>query len=335
MIFYEIFALLRWRSIIPIYLLDSLVTMPKIPKKSRLDDANLQIIEDFLDSIWVEKGLSANTLTSYRTDLVKMAEFLTLQHSDFSLLKFDQYQVHEYLGHRYDKNLSERSTARYLSSLRAFLHWCQENGFREDDPISLIQNPKLPKSLPKALTEKQVEALLNAPDTDADPVQLRDKAMLELLYASGLRVSELTGLQLNQVSLQQGVIRVTGKGNKERLVPMGEDAVEWIERFMRQGRGLLLKQNVDVLFPSSRGVQMTRQTFWHRIKFYAKKAGIKAELSPHTLRHAFATHLLNHGADLRVVQMLLGHSDLSTTQIYTHVATERLQKLVAQHHPRG
>jgi integrase/recombinase XerD len=264
-----------------------------------------------------------------------MTEHLTKQDSSFSLTDFDQYQVHAYLGHRYDQGLSERSTARFLSSLRAFLKWCQENNYRKDDPISLIQNPKLPKSLPKALTEKQVDALLDAPIPDEDPIQMRDKAMLELLYASGLRVTELTGLHLNQISLQQGVIRVIGKGNKERLVPMGENAIEWIERFMRQGRGMLLKQSSDVLFPSSRGVQMTRQTFWHRIKFYAKKAGIKAELSPHTLRHAFATHLLNNGADLRVVQMLLGHSDLSTTQIYTHIATERLQKLVTQHHPRG
>lgn len=313
----------------------SALSMVKKHRTPKLDENNLQLIEEFLDSIWIEKGLSTNTLASYRTDLLKMSEFLYARSADFNLTAFDQYQVHEYLGHRYDQGLSERSTARFLSSLRAFLSWCQDNGLREDDPISLIQNPKLPKSLPKALTEKQVDALLNAPVTDEDPVQLRDKAMLELLYASGLRVSELTSLHLNQVSLQQGVIRVTGKGNKERLVPMGEDAIEWIERFMRQGRGLLLKNNVDVLFPSSRGVQMTRQTFWHRIKYYAKKAGIKAALSPHTLRHAFATHLLNHGADLRVVQMLLGHSDLSTTQIYTHIATERLQKLVAQHHPRG
>lgn len=302
---------------------------------SKINEHDLQLLEEFLDAIWIEKGLSKNTLASYRTDLVKMTEYLTREEEGFAILDLSPLQVHAYLAYRYEQQISERSTARFLSSLRAFLNWCQENGLREDDPISLIQNPKLPKSLPKALSEEQVDALLEAPEVDADPVQMRDKAMLELLYASGLRVSELTGLHLNQISLQQGVIRVTGKGNKERLVPMGEDAMEWIERFIRQGRGLLLKQNSDVLFPSSRGTQMTRQTFWHRIKFYAKKAGIKAELSPHTLRHAFATHLLNHGADLRVVQMLLGHSDLSTTQIYTHIATERLQKLVTQHHPRG
>lgn len=305
----------------------------KMPPKIQPHD--LALLEDFLDAIWIEKGLSKNTLSSYRTDLAKMTEYLNHKQPDFALLDLDQYQVHSYLGHRYDQGLSERSTARFLSSLRAFLKWCQENNLREDDPISLIQNPKLPKSLPKALTEKQVDALLDAPEPDEDPIQMRDKAMLELLYASGLRVTELTGLQLNQVSLQQGVIRVTGKGNKERLVPMGEDAIDWIDKFMRQSRGMLLKHNSDVLFPSSRGVQMTRQTFWHRVKYYAKKAGIKADLSPHTLRHAFATHLLNHGADLRVVQMLLGHSDLSTTQIYTHIATERLQQLVQQHHPRG
>lgn len=309
--------------------------MPQNKRKLKISETDLQDLEDFLDAIWVEKGLSKNTLASYRSDLVKMIEHMTSESSDFCLMTIDQYQVHTYLGHRYDIGLSERSTARFLSSLRAFLKWCQENNLRDDDPISLIQNPKLPKSLPKAISEKQVDALLEAPETDSDPIQMRDKAMLELLYASGLRVTELTGLHLNQVSLQQGVIRVVGKGNKERLVPMGEDAIEWIERYMRQGRGMLLKQNSDVLFPSSRGVQMTRQTFWHRIKIYAKKAGIKSDLSPHTLRHAFATHLLNNGADLRVVQMLLGHSDLSTTQIYTHIATERLQKLVTQHHPRG
>ncbi|MEP2603225.1 MAG: site-specific tyrosine recombinase XerD, partial [Paraglaciecola sp.] len=205
---------------------------------------------------------------------------------------------------------------------------------RADDPISLMQNPKLPQTLPKTLSESQVEDLLNAPQTD-DPIQLRDKAMLEVLYATGLRVTELISLRLDQVSLVQGVVRVTGKGNKERLVPLGEEAIEWIVQFLKEGRTLLLKSESDIVFPSKRGVAMTRQTFWHRIKIYSQLAGIKTELSPHTLRHAFATHLLNHGADLRVVQMLLGHSDLSTTQIYTHVATERLQKLVAEHHPRG
>ena len=205
---------------------------------------------------------------------------------------------------------------------------------RADDPVSMLQNPKLPQSLPKTLSESQVIDLLNAPKID-DPIQLRDKAMLEVLYATGLRVTELVSLRLDQLSLQQGVVRVIGKGNKERLVPLGEEAVDWVAKFLKQGRGMLLKSESDIVFPSKRGVAMTRQTFWHRIKLYSKMADIQSDLSPHTMRHAFATHLLNHGADLRVVQMLLGHSDLSSTQIYTHVATERLQKLVAEHHPRG
>ena len=304
-------------------------------KKTEISSDNLTLLETFLDSLWLEKGLSKNTLSAYRTDLVKLTQHLTIENNQFDLLSLAHTDIQAHLAWRYDQQLSKRSTARFLSSLRAFFAWCQETERRDDDPVSLISNPKLPKSLPKSITEDQVEALLSAPVVDEDPIQLRDKAMLELLYATGLRVSELVGLQMNQVSVQQGVIRVTGKGNKERLVPMGEDAIDWLQRFVRNGRGLLLKQNSDVLFPSSRGTQMTRQTFWHRIKFYAKQAGITTELSPHTLRHAFATHLLNYGADLRVVQMLLGHSDLSTTQIYTHIATERLQKLLAEHHPRG
>lgn len=307
-----------------------------VKRAQKISPKNSDNLESFLDSLLVEKGLSNNTLAAYRTDLTKLTAFHEQNSDDaFNLEEVNQFQIHDYLSHRYDTGLAERSTARFLSSLRAYLYHLQEQGVREDDPISLIQNPKLPKPLPKTLTEGEVESLLNAPETDEDPVQMRDKAMLELLYATGLRVTELISMQLNQISLQQGVIRVTGKGNKERLVPIGEEASYWIGKYLKEGRIHLLRKESDILFPSSRGVQMTRQTFWHRIKYYAKKAEIGAELSPHTLRHAFATHLLNHGADLRVVQMLLGHSDLSTTQIYTHVATERLQKLVAQHHPRG
>lgn len=306
-------------------------------KPTEVSEKNVELIESFIDVLWFEKGLSKNTLGAYRTDLIKLCHFLekTRKLKHFTLTHITQDQVHDYLSFRYDNGLSERSTARFLSSLRAFLSHVQEAGVRKDDPISLIQNPKLPKALPKTLTEEEVDALLLAPKFDDDPIHLRDKAMLELLYATGLRVTELISLRLNQLSLQQGVLRVVGKGNKERLVPLGEEAADWIEQFMRQGRGLLLKTDKDILFPSTRGGQMTRQTFWHRIKYYAKVADVKSELSPHTLRHAFATHLLNHGADLRVVQMLLGHSDLSTTQIYTHIATERLQQLVSLHHPRG
>lgn len=301
-----------------------------------LSTQNQQDIEAFIDGLWLQKGLSEHTLNAYRSDLQKLAVFLQSESGCCDAITLlSAMDVQSYLAYRYDSGLSERSTARFLSSLRAFFAWQQSEGVRKDDPTALIQNPKLPKSLPKTLSEEQVDALLAAPNDEEDPIHLRDKAMLELLYATGLRVTELTSMRLNQMSLQQGVVRIIGKGNKERLVPMGEEAAYWIEQFMRKGRALLLKQKSDVVFPSSRGKTMTRQTFWHRIKYYAQLSGINVELSPHTLRHAFATHLLNHGADLRVVQMLLGHSDLSTTQIYTHVATERLQQLVAKHHPRG
>lgn len=300
-------------------------------------DADARQIEDFVEAMWLEKGLSENTLSAYRSDLTKFAVFLARQSetgSRMQLTNFEQDILNQYLATRYDSGLSERSTSRFLSSLRSLCHYMLRQKVRSDDPVSLLQNPKLPQSLPKTLTESQVLDLLNAPNTE-DPIQLRDKAMLEVLYATGLRVTELVSLRLDQLSIQQGVVRVTGKGNKERLVPLGEEAVEWVSTFIKKGRSALLKSESDIIFPSKRGVAMTRQTFWHRIKIYSQVANIQSDLSPHTLRHAFATHLLNHGADLRVVQMLLGHSDLSTTQIYTHVATERLQKLVAEHHPRG
>ncbi|MEP0356074.1 MAG: site-specific tyrosine recombinase XerD [Paraglaciecola sp.] len=299
--------------------------------------ADKEQIESFIEAMWLEKGLSENTLSAYRADLTKFAVYLqqsSAQVSEIQLSNFAQDTLSQYLATRYDGGLSERSTSRLLSSIRSLCQYMLRQKIRSDDPISLMQNPKLPQTLPKTLSESQVDDLLNAPQTD-EPIQLRDKAMLEVLYATGLRVTELISLRLDQVSLVQGVVRVTGKGNKERLVPLGEEAIEWITRFLKEGRTLLLKSESDIVFPSKRGVAMTRQTFWHRVKIYSQIAGIKTELSPHTLRHAFATHLLNHGADLRVVQMLLGHSDLSTTQIYTHVATERLQKLVAEHHPRG
>ena len=291
-------------------------------------------IEQFIDAIWLEKGLSGNTLSAYRSDLQKFAEFLQTQEEQRYLSAVGSEQINYYLASRYDRGLSERSTARFLSSLRSFMNYLLQQNLRDDDPVSLLQNPKLRQSLPKTLSEQEVEGLLNAPQTE-DPIQFRDKAMLEVLYATGLRVSELIGLRLDQISLQQGVVRVFGKGNKERLVPLGEEAIEWVSAYIKLARGMLLKSESDVVFPSKRGVMMTHQTFWHRIKVYSQIAGIQGDLSPHTLRHAIATHLLNHGADLRVVQMLLGHSDLSTTQIYTHVATERLQQLVSKHHPRG
>jgi integrase/recombinase XerD len=235
-----------------------------------------------------------------------------------------------------DEGYKQTSRARMLSALRRLFQYMHREKLRSDDPSALLVSPKLPKRLPKDLSEQQVDALLTAPDVN-DFIELRDKAMLELLYATGLRVTELVSLTMENMSLRQGVVRVTGKGGKERLVPMGEDAIEWIETFLHQGRSELLGEKTsDVVFPSKRARQMTRQTFWHRIKYYAMLAGIDSELlSPHVLRHAFATHLLNHGADLRVVQMLLGHSDLSTTQIYTHVAIERLKQLHSEHHPRA
>lgn len=294
--------------------------------------ATLALIQQFLDQLWLEKGVSSHTLAAYGSDLRKFAAFaVQLQ---YQLPDVTSEVLNHYLAYRYDLGLQARSTARALSSLRRFYQWLHQQQLSVENPVALLLNPKIGISLPKSLSEADVDALLTAPDV-SDVIQFRDKVMLEVLYAAGLRVSELCGLTMQQLNLRQGVIRVLGKGSKERLVPIGEVASEWLQRYLHQGRALLLQQQSDVLFPSNRGTAMTRQTFWHRIKFYAQVAGIHAPLSPHTLRHAFATHLLNHGADLRVVQMLLGHSDLSTTQIYTHVAQTRLQKIHQQHHPRG
>ncbi|MDP5136506.1 site-specific tyrosine recombinase XerD [Rheinheimera baltica] len=293
---------------------------------------DVALISQFLDQLWLDKGVSEHTLSAYGTDLKKFAGFIASK--QYNLLNVDSVLVNSYLALRVDQQFSPRSTSRALSSLRQFYAYAHQSGKVVANPLNQLLNPKVGRSLPKTLSEQDVEALLMAPDI-TDPIQFRDKAMLELLYASGLRVSELVGLSMQQINLQHGLVRVIGKGSKERLVPMGEEAAHWLTRYLREGRGdLLAGQLLDVVFPSSRAQQMTRQTFWHRIKFYAKVAHIQAELSPHTLRHAFATHLLNHGADLRVVQMLLGHSDLSTTQIYTHVAQARLQSLHQQHHPR-
>ena len=281
----------------------------------------------------MERGLAEQTLHAYRSDLSKFSQWLDARGD--SLLTLRSEVLHDYLAWRLDQGFKASSTARLLSALRRFFQYLIREQLREDDPTALLMGPKLPKRLPKDLSETQVEALLAEPDV-GNPLELRDKAMLELLYATGLRVSELVGLTMENISLRQGVVRVIGKGNKERLVPMGEEAMYWIASYLREARGLLLgMQPSDVVFPSNRAQQMTRQTFWHRIKLYASRAHIAVDLSPHTLRHAFATHLLNHGADLRVVQMLLGHADLSTTQIYTHVASERLKALHTEHHPRA
>ena len=291
-------------------------------------------IERYIDALWMEKGLSDNSLSSYRRDLRQFNDWLVKNRSS-SVVGADRSSLQAYLGARLELGRSPRSTARFLSCVRGFYHYLLREGRITVDPTLDVDSPKLGRPLPKSLSEAQVEELLQAPDLDI-PLEFRDRTMLELLYACGLRVTELTSLQVTQISLNQGVVRVFGKGSKERLVPMGEEALAWFQRYMAGPRGELLSGvPSDVVFPSKRGTQMTRQTFWYRIKIYAQRAGIKRDLSPHTLRHAFATHLLNHGADLRVVQMLLGHSDLSTTQIYTHVAKQRMQELHAQHHPRG
>jgi len=291
-------------------------------------------IERYIDAMWMEKGLSDNTLNAYRRDLRQFDQWLgKSRHS--SVLRADRSDLQAFLGARLRQGHSQRSTARFMSCVRGFYRYLLREGRITLDPTLDVDSPKLGRPLPKSLSEQDVERLLQAPSLE-DPLEVRDRTMLELLYACGLRVSELTGLQLVQVSLNQGVVRVFGKGSKERLVPMGEEALSWLHRYLSGPRAELLRGiPCEVLFPSRRGRQMTRQTFWYRIKIYARRAGIRQELSPHTVRHAFATHLLNHGADLRVVQMLLGHSDLTTTQIYTHVAKQRMQELHARHHPRG
>jgi integrase/recombinase XerD len=291
------------------------------------------IIALYLDAIWMEKGLSQNSLDSYRTDLSLFAQWLQAQGKN--LLGVDSSALQRYLAHRLDKKLSSRSSARFLSCVRGFYRHQLREGVLQENPMALIESPKLPRSLPKSLTETDVEALLGAPDLE-DPIGLRDRTMLEVLYACGLRVTELVTLTMPQINLRQNVIRVMGKGSKERLIPMGEEASSWLEKYFREARPFLLNNLPnEVVFPSTRAQLMTRQAFWHRIKHWAKVAGIEKPLSPHTLRHAFATHLLNHGADLRVVQLLLGHSDLSTTQIYTHIARTRMKAQHAAHHPRG
>lgn len=292
------------------------------------------LTEQFLDALWIERNLAQNTVASYRLDLMSLVNWLA--HHQLDLLHVDSAGLQNFLAERVEGGYKASSSARLLSAMRRLFQYLYREKLRGDDPSALLASPKLPQRLPKDLSEAQIERLLQAPSTDI-PIELRDKAMLELLYATGLRVTELVSLTLNNVSLRQGVVRVVGKGDKERLVPLGEEALHWLEHYIEYGRPWLLNgQTLDVLFPSNRAQQMTRQTFWHRIKHYATLAGIDSEkLSPHVLRHAFATHLLNHGADLRVVQMLLGHSDLSTTQIYTHVATERLRQLHQQHHPRA
>lgn len=290
-------------------------------------------LDAFLDMLWAERGLSDNTLAAYRADLKGLSSWLSRR--GLCLAGAGRAELLEYLAVRVTAGAKPRSTARLVSSMRRLYRHLAREGQVDEDPSLLIDAPRLGRPLPGALTEPEVTALLAAPSL-SDAIGLRDRAMLELLYACGLRVSELVGLRLGQLNLRQGALRVVGKGDKERLVPLGEEAIDWLEGFLREARPELVRGRLaSCVFPTRRGGPMTRQAFWYLIKRYARQAGIDKVLSPHTLRHSFATHLLNHGADLRSLQMLLGHSDLSTTQIYTHVARERLKNLHATHHPRG
>jgi integrase/recombinase XerD len=296
-------------------------------------EASEQAIDRFLDAAWMERGLSKNTLSAYRTDLMALARWVAQQERPITAA--ERSDVLSFIAERVEGGARPRSSARQLSSFRRFFRWLVRERGNGDDPTAQISMPKIGRPLPKSLSEEQVESLLDAPDTK-EALGHRDRTMLEVLYATGLRVTELVSLRLGQVNLNQGVVRVTGKGGRERLIPLGEESLEWLQQFIAGPREeILLEKQTDFVFPTRRGDRMTRQAFWHIIKRYTERAGITQALSPHTLRHAFATHLLNHGADLRVVQMLLGHSDLSTTQIYTHVARERLRELHARHHPRG
>ena len=288
-------------------------------------------IAAFLDRLWLQRGLSPATIEAYSRDLHMFQQWV-----EKPIETVSEFELLDYLAQRHSEGLSSRSSARFLSSLRAFFRDALDNELVQQDPTANVSRPILGRPLPEALSEEEVNLLIQSPDPNSGPIELRDRVMLEVLYATGLRVSELVGLQLTSVNIRQGIVRVLGKGSSERLVPIGEDALTWLERYIDNGRSALLKRRLsDVLFLSNRGQMMTRQTFWHAVKKYSMRAGILRPISPHTLRHAFATHLLNHGADLRAVQMMLGHADLSTTQIYTHGAKERLKALHSVHHPRG
>jgi integrase/recombinase XerD len=293
----------------------------------------MSVIDAYLDALWLEQGASDHTLAAYRRDLAAWQQ--QLERDDETLLTASPARFGAWMEQRREQGYQLRSNARMLSSLRSFYRWARLYGHIDSDPLTNVSLPKVRPSLPNTLEEDEVERLLLAPDVGT-PLGVRDRTMLELLYASGLRVSELVGLTGDAVNLRQGVVRVRGKGDKDRLVPMGEEAAEWLAQYLKTARPALMQDPTrPALFPGRGDNSMTRQTFWHRIKAHAITAGISRPLSPHTLRHAFATHLLNHGANLRVVQLLLGHSDLSTTQIYTHVAQARLEQLHADHHPRG
>lgn len=291
-------------------------------------------IDRFIDSLWSQKGLAELTLSTYQQDLRQFSRWLATQRQ--KLFDAQQSSIQQFLAERFAKGASARSNARLLSTLKQYYRYLVRIGERQDNPTALISAPRIHRSLPQSLGERDIEKLLDAPDIESN-FGLRDRCMLELMYSSGLRVSELVGLQLSQINTNLGLVRLIGKGNKERVIPVGEEALHWLGRYVKQGRPGLqsARSRSDALFLSSRGSAITRQAFWQNIKKHLLKAGVKTVYSPHSLRHAFATHLLNHGADLRTVQMLLGHSSLSTTQIYTHIAQARLQSIHAQHHPRG
>lgn len=297
---------------------------------------NVNLLDEFSDTLWLEDGLSHNTLESYRNDLRQFGNWLIEhQKSGGELIKATHADLLEFLAHRVESRVKASTASREVSSLKRFYRFLLRQGRIHTDPSLNISTPKILRHLPVTLNENDVELLLAAPDIN-QPLGVRDRAMLEVLYASGLRVSELVNLKTSQLSEDMGVVHVRGKGDKERLAPLGEVALEWVHRYNKQVKPMLLNGRLsDTVFVTTRGSGMTRQAFWYLIKRHAKHAGIDKSLSPHTLRHAFATHLLNHGADLRVVQLLLGHADISTTQIYTHIARERLKQLHAQHHPRG
>jgi integrase/recombinase XerD len=292
---------------------------------------SIKIIEVFLNALWLEAGLSDNTLASYGSDLKQFDKWL--KHKN--LQEVSEEDISGFLQYRQAQGTANRSAARVHSSLKRFYGYLLRENKITTNPTQLIEAPRLGRSLPDSLSEQEVELLLEAPNI-IHVLGIRDRTMLELLYATGLRVSELVELKFQQINFRQGCVRITGKGDKERLIPFGEEAMDWLQRYAEGSRKEILQNRLtDYMFVTARGMNMTRQAFWHIIKRYAKQAGINKHLSPHTLRHAFATHLLNHGADLRVVQMLLGHSDLSTTQIYTHIAQQRLKDLHTKFHPRG
>jgi integrase/recombinase XerD len=307
-------------------------TLAKTPEAASLRDEDRNEIDQFCDALWLESGLSKNTLAAYRQDLSDLAGWLARDQG--ALVSASREQVSRYFSESF-RSIRASTANRRLSSMRRYFAWLMVNGRRDDDPCLLLKSAKQPSRFPKAPIEAQVEKLLDAPDVTTD-LGLRDRAMLEMMYAAGLRVSELIGLQSLHVSMSDGVVRVIGKGDKERIVPLGEEAMSWLGRYMTEARPRLLRgRSSEALFVTERGEAMSRQRFWKIIKVYGIRAGLAMTLSPHTLRHAFATHLLNHGADLRAVQMLLGHADISTTQVYTHVANDRLKAIHAKHHPRA